>query len=704
MRRLLGCTMVISMFVVLLVTFLACGTWLDSIPSSPQITTPTPEAMLELNTKPEPTPTPPSDDQPIPTLAPTTELLPTAEVLTITPQPPSTKGASPPTLTPFPAEETPTVTPPANQVTPHLTVAVQSLTGGALDHVIDGNGVLLVASLGNPTDTPLEDTVGFVLDSAVVPIATCHVEALPGSTGTCSAAVSADGWAWQEHRRVQQRTVSAMLGQHQLVASLSVAVQPKPVVLVHGTNSGAWAWRAWTSGDGFLAAHGLQGFAVGDGQFGIEPMDIGDFAQPRRPTKSIAENAAILARYIEAVREATGAERVDLVGHSMGGLISRYYIAILMPLVERPGLPPVPAVNQLYMIGTPNAGSTCAIVPAALGLYAPASTQVTPYYTQHIFNRVINDPRGVPFFILAGDPIRDYTALMCTVVPTDMYVSVASAAAAIPVMATTMPVLHGKQPQSPEVFNAVFYSLSRGPNEYPIPLPTGPAPWPEEVDNLQLAALYSGTLAPDGRVSLSVAVEQAPAVSFVLYNPAGDVDMVLTSSLGRDIRPDTVRKLPDVTMHKDGGPGTTVTGGFAIQNPEPGLWKVVLTPRAGIQGESFWAVAVFVQSDWRLAAEARPAVVQAGEAVVLRAFLTGLMDTTHAKVKAIIRDTNGNVVGELSLWDDGAHEDDAAGDGVFAAVWTTPAPGIYAIAFTAVGQRTDGEAFQRVTVVAVQAN
>jgi pimeloyl-ACP methyl ester carboxylesterase len=515
--------------------------------------------------------------------------------------------------------------------------------------------------------------------------------------------VVADGWAWRDHRRVERRTVFATLAEYPLTASVSVAVQPKPVVLVHGFNSGAWAWHAWTGPDGFLAARGLQGFAVGDGQFGIEPMNTGDFTQPRKPTNTIAENAAILARYVEAVRRATGADRVDLVGHSMGGLISRYYIATLMPVVERPGLTTVPVVNQLYMIGTPNAGSTCAIPAASLGLYPPATTEITPAYVQLIFNREINDPRGVPFFVLAGDPVRDYAALVCTPVPTDVFVSVASAEGAIPVTATELPVRHGEQTGSPQVFEAVFQSLSRGPDEYPIPLPTEPARPLEEMEELQIAGLHSGTLAPDGRVTVPVEVDQSKVVSFMLYAPGQDVEMRLITSRGRDLRPETAPELPDVTRQKDGGPGTTVTEGFRIKRPETGTWQVVLTPKAGVQSEgAIWAVAVFVQSDLRLAGQARPTVVEASQAVMLRAVLTGPADPASTTVRAVIRDATGRVVAELSLLDDGAHEDDGAGDGVFGGSWTAEVAGLYTVTLTAAGQRADGDAFQRVTVVAVR--
>jgi pimeloyl-ACP methyl ester carboxylesterase len=703
MKRLFGCAVVMLAFLVVLATILACGTGLYSTPAS----TSTPVTLAEPTTEPEHTAVPTPEHSPTPTTVPPTPVpsLTTEGTPTATPPPTATEEAPTPSPEPSPTREAPTTTPLVSQVPPRLTVAVQSLTGETLNSVMDGNGLLLVAGLDNPTDTSIKDTVRFDLDPIAEPITTCRLQAPPGSTGTCSATVAADGWAWQDHRRVQQRTLLATLEQYQLAASVSVSVQPKPVVLVHGTNSGAWAWQAWTSADGFLPARGLQSFAVGDGQFGIEPMNIGDFHQPRRPTRSIAGNAAILARYVEAARRATGAERVDIVAHSMGGLISRHYIATLMPVVERSGLPPAPVVNQLYMLGTPNAGTTCAILPAILGLYAPASTQMTPSYAQHIFNREINDSRSVPFFVLAGDPIHDYTALVCTAVPTDVYVSVASATTAIPVIATQMPVLHGEQIKSPEVFDTVFRSLARSADEYPISLPTEPAPSPEDTSSLQIAALQSGTLDSDKPTTLRLDVDQTEALSIVLYSPTQDVDMAITTSRDREIRPDTAPELPDVTLRKEDDPSTPATKGFRITRPEKGAWEVQLTPTAKLPKEgSLWAVAVFVQSDRRLVAEAQPAVVQPGQAVVLRAVLTGPSDVTSTKVKAVIRDAGGQVVAKASLFDDGAHEDDKAGDRVFGGTWTAPTAGLYTIAINAVGRQTNGNAFQRVAVIAVQAN
>ena len=129
------------------------------------------------------------------------------------------------------------------------------------------------------------------------------------------------------------------------------------VVLVHGLNSDHTSWTNWIKPDGFLASVGMPGYAVDDGQFGTRSMNTGNPSRPLDGTNSIAENAQILAEYVEAVRVNTGAERIDLVAHSLGGLISRYYVQNLMPLVQIPGLADVPVANQLFMAGTPNGGA-----------------------------------------------------------------------------------------------------------------------------------------------------------------------------------------------------------------------------------------------------------------------------------------------------------------------------------------------------------
>jgi pimeloyl-ACP methyl ester carboxylesterase len=70
---------------------------------------------------------------------------------------------------------------------------------------------------------------------------------------------------------------------------------------------------------------------------------------------SIARGAADLGAHIESICEQTGYDRVHVVGHSLGGLISRYY-------VQRQGGDR--RVESLVTLGTPHQGSMWANVGA----------------------------------------------------------------------------------------------------------------------------------------------------------------------------------------------------------------------------------------------------------------------------------------------------------------------------------------------------
>jgi len=88
--------------------------------------------------------------------------------------------------------------------------------------------------------------------------------------------------------------------------------RPTPVILVHGT-----------FGD---RKHLLERLsqAIKDEGFCVFSLDYGS-----RGTGDIADSARELKRYTQRVLEATGAERVSMVGHSQGGMMPRYYLKFL---------------------------------------------------------------------------------------------------------------------------------------------------------------------------------------------------------------------------------------------------------------------------------------------------------------------------------------------------------------------------------------
>lgn len=122
----------------------------------------------------------------------------------------------------------------------------------------------------------------------------------------------------------------------------------KPVLLVHGFNSGASTWEnmhTWLVRDGVNKNGGVispsSGKVDGDGRV---------FAmQFSRACNSLANNASELRAAVDRISAATGSAEVDIVSHSMGGLDTRAY---LDQGNEK--------VDKLVMIATPNHGSVLA--------------------------------------------------------------------------------------------------------------------------------------------------------------------------------------------------------------------------------------------------------------------------------------------------------------------------------------------------------
>ncbi|RAG84503.1 lipase [Streptacidiphilus pinicola] len=94
------------------------------------------------------------------------------------------------------------------------------------------------------------------------------------------------------------------------------AAHPEPVVLVHGTlESGNDNW-------------GGAAPLLADNGYCVYTFDYGGpgASSPIQGVGAIEDGAAVLSSFVDQVRAATGATKVDLVGHSQGGMMPRYYI------------------------------------------------------------------------------------------------------------------------------------------------------------------------------------------------------------------------------------------------------------------------------------------------------------------------------------------------------------------------------------------
>lgn len=433
--------------------------------------------------------------------------------------------------------------------------------GKPVTTLLDGNTVHIQLDLDQTA--PAAREADFYLAGVEAPVGSCTI---PGGEKSCQTEpFPALGWYWDAAGQAQPlRSLSAVLDD-QNVAALELSIKPRPVVLVHGFNADWHTWDTYVGPDNFLAPYGLHGYAVGDGQVaGV--LQTGSLGDPFGHTNTIAENAAILGEYIANVRQATGAEQVDLVVHSMGGMISRYYIDRVMKTRD---------VAQLIILGTPMGGSSCAVLPASLGVLLPATIEIQPAYMEGIFNQQIYHRRGVPFRALAGTKILEAVQSPCTPVPSDLVVTVDSVRA-IPMPVQEMPLLHIDMNISPEAFEGfVLPHLQTPPGGFEEA--DDPAPGSTATSLSQFSKTFTGHLNPGESREVIIHIDAGVAVAnFALYDTSRSLTTQVTGASGNVIQLDPEKN----GLVQIDDPASLFFLGYGFNQPKPGRWIVTLQTTA----------------------------------------------------------------------------------------------------------------------------
>ncbi|MFD9391600.1 esterase/lipase family protein [Streptomyces sp. NPDC060000] len=153
--------------------------------------------------------------------------------------------------------------------------------------------------------------------AATVPATAAHADS--AATETATATASASGW--------------------NDYGCKPSAAHPRPVVLVHGTFGNSI--DNWLALAPYLTVRGYCVFSVDYGQLQGVPLFNG--------LGPIDKSAAQLSAFVDKVLAATGAAEADLVGHSQGGMMPRYYLKFLGGAAK---------VNALVGIAPDNHGTT----------------------------------------------------------------------------------------------------------------------------------------------------------------------------------------------------------------------------------------------------------------------------------------------------------------------------------------------------------
>jgi triacylglycerol esterase/lipase EstA (alpha/beta hydrolase family) len=89
------------------------------------------------------------------------------------------------------------------------------------------------------------------------------------------------------------------------------AADPLPVVLVHGLGEDASIWQEW---EGLLTQHGIPFYTI-------------TFQKSDDKCGAAVAHDTELAERIQSIKSETGSGKVNIVGHSKGGIDARVYLA-----------------------------------------------------------------------------------------------------------------------------------------------------------------------------------------------------------------------------------------------------------------------------------------------------------------------------------------------------------------------------------------
>jgi hypothetical protein len=588
--------------------------------------------------------------------------------------------------------------------------------------VVDGNQVVVEIVANNPYHEELFGEV-VLIDTAtgqrlpgkfIFPTAETWHTFPAGQSTTVKFLWDTTGFSWSDQRQpVQERRVQVTISQaatNNVVIRSRVAtikIRPRPVVLVHGLWS--TAEEAWSNYQGFLTTvrPDWQAWPVGDG-FSPGRMLTGEKTAPKGKSNTIGENADELHKYIEGVRVLENAWHVDIVAHSMGGLISRRY---LNNVAKNPTMAPTdgfPVVNHLVMLGTPNLGSPCADAIYGLAEFAssqwnkwgilmnwlvgtepwkPVMQDLMPSRVRFYTDQWLQPPE-TPFSIYAGRAI----SFTChTLTAGDLVVAVPSALGKV----NDEELIRMARTDEDIILHVAMTEKFYDFQQYVLPiLAAGPARAHERSlpSTLSRYAFDAQSTAEDytppvPQVVLAQWLDLAAGASAVVTFavPAGDT---LAATL---VAPDqTTAALLDPQGATIGAFPTGLFRTVWANEVSAGIWTI------NLHNPDTTAVSVTVSAIVDGAAEELEVTVDAPTwdrmtQISARLGQTGLhAGSTQASqvLTMTARINRATAEGVLyTLWDDGAHGDGAAGDGVFGARIGPLAVDVYDLSVYAVGEQ-----------------
>jgi len=445
----------------------------------------------------------------------------------------------------------------------------------------------------------------------------------------------------------------------------------------------------------------------------------------------IKQYAGKLDKQIDLIKKETGAGKVDIVAHSMGGLVARWYIQKISKN----------DVGKLIMIGTPNHGSEWSNAPRAavkfaLKLYFSGTNVLAEYSLDNLvdmlfaksslaglelaphsqFLQDLNNNNGCAYFVEKGeydDEISEssrYAVLSSKYsiwtlghkhlfginspsfeVPWkfegDFMVPVYSAKLSDVSIWSESDVSHGDQDKDPAIIDQTRFLLqqpdeliqySPSLNEQPELDANGSSVyWTTPIEDLIL---------PGEVKSYNIRVDTSSTeAQFMIVWENGTINVTLTAPNGTEIE-----------IPSEGGYAF-----YSVQILDPGNWTAEISTISIPANGTNITIQAFISNPLFIGVNTEKTVFNPQEPIKIAAYLgNSEYGFAGALVMANISKPD-NTIDSIRLYDDGLHNDNQTADGIYANEFTnTSMWGAYQITISACGD-ANGNDFEREAITTV---
>jgi hypothetical protein len=482
---------------------------------------------------------------------------------------------------------------------------------------------------------------------------------------------------------------------------------PLPVVLIHGWQDSESVEKSqfrymarWLERDGFSVYYAT---------------DIG-------PERNLYRNAQKLKETIEHAKADSGASRVSLIAHSMGGLVARAYVESALYGGD---------VAQVFMLGTPQAGLDLwhgyLLRQVVRNPGMPSLQELAPEHML-LFNRTHHPRPDVPYYLIAGDyrgiDMNGHGSPPLYLPPGDGIVTLESAhaLAGSAVYPITTADLHGWGTDV-SLLDLPSYLWPDGTYTY-LRNQLRVEDWGYKVERAAerestppVQQVYTpfieGRLLAGQVVTETVTVDSRGPARFYLTWDEGDLSLTLIDPQGRRIDQREAEK-GDGTWHLSLDTDIIANlESYIVEEASPGRWQVVIARACpegslresrrddgGLASVSFNAY-VALESELTLTlstdGERQGTVtpLERGQELVVKAALTSPAGpVAGATVEAKVWGADGSSQ-LIFLLDDGAHHDQAARDGVYGGIYFAAGVGGYYPLFVSAHGIWQGQEFER---------